>query len=96
MSSKQPNSKPDLYVVARIISVLKDKGGSGIKRTELACKTGVAYDRLLKYVDWMRQEGLLKIDEQGNVALTPKGLETYEKLVKWILRYIGKLRFPRF
>ena len=50
MSSNQPNSKPDLYVVARIISVLKDNR-SGTKRTELATLTGVAYDRLSKYVE---------------------------------------------
>jgi predicted transcriptional regulator len=94
VSSKQPNSKPDLYVVARIISVLKDRGGT--KRTELACLTGVAYDRLSKYVDWMNQEGLLKVDAQGIVTLTEKGLETYNNLVKWILQYVGKLKFPRF
>ena len=94
MSSKQPNSKPDLYVVARIVSVLRDRGST--KRTELACVTGVAYDRLSKYVDWMIQEGLLKVDDQGNVALTALGLETYNNLVKWILRYVGKLKFPRF
>ncbi|HKM59410.1 MAG TPA: winged helix-turn-helix domain-containing protein [Candidatus Bathyarchaeia archaeon] len=94
MSSNQPNSKPDLYVVARIINVLKNKGR--IKRTELATSTGVAYDRLTKYVDWMNQEGLLKIDEEGNIKLTDLGLETYDKLVKWILQYVGKLKFPRF
>ncbi|MGD6809235.1 MAG: winged helix-turn-helix domain-containing protein [Candidatus Bathyarchaeia archaeon] len=94
MSSKQPNSKPDLYVVARIISVLRDRGG--MKRTELACVTGVAYDRLQKYVEWMNQENLLKVDAEGNVSLTKHGLETYDNLVKWILRYVGKLKFPRF
>jgi Mn-dependent DtxR family transcriptional regulator len=94
VNSNQPNSKPDLYVVARIISVLKEKGR--IKRTELATLTGVAYDRLSKYVEWMNQEGLLKIDPEGNVTLTEHGLETYNNLVKWILRYVGKLKFPRF
>lgn len=67
-----------------------------MKRTELATSTGVAYDRLTKYVDWMNQEGLLKIDEEGNIKLTDLGLETYDKLVKWILQYVGKLKFPRF
>ncbi len=81
-------------MVARIISALKDQ--SGVKRTELATKTGVAYDRLSKYVDWMAQEGLLRIDEEGNVFLTKRGIETYDKLVKWILQYVGKMRFPRF
>jgi predicted transcriptional regulator len=94
VSSKQPNSKPDLYVVARIISVLKERGST--KRTELACVTGVAYDRLQKYLEWMNQEDLLKISDEGNIVLTVHGLETYDKLVKWILRYVGKLKFPRF
>jgi predicted transcriptional regulator len=94
MNSVQPNSKPDLYVVARIISVLKEE--IGVKRTELSTKTGVAYDRLSKYVDWMLQEGLLRIDEEGNIFLTKRGIETYDNLVKWILQYVGKLRFPRF
>jgi predicted transcriptional regulator len=94
VNSVQPNSKPDLYVVARIISVLKDQGG--VKRTELATKTGVAYDRLSKYVDWMNQEGLLKIDQEGNISLTKLGIETYNNLVKWILQYVGKIKFPRF
>jgi len=94
VSSNQPNSKPDLYVVARIISVLKDKGSA--KRTELATFTGVAYDRLSKYVDWMSEQGLLKIDAEGNVTLTQLGIETYNNLVKWILQYVGKLKFPRF
>jgi predicted transcriptional regulator len=94
VNSVQPNSKPDLYVVARIISVLKNQGG--VKRTELATKTGVAYDRLSKYVDWMNQEGLLKIDQEGNIYLTKLGIETYNNLVKWILQYVGKIKFPRF
>jgi predicted transcriptional regulator len=94
VNSNQPNSKPDLYVVARIISALKEK--SGVKRTELATKTGVAYDRLSRYVDWMTQEGLLRIDEEGNIYLTKIGIETYDKLVKWILQYVGKIKFPRF
>jgi len=93
VSSSQPNSKRDLYVVARIISVLKDKGS--VKRTELATSTGLAYDRLSKYVEWMNQQGLLKIDDGGNVSLTKLGLETYNNLVKWILQYVGKLKFPR-
>ncbi len=94
MSSSQPSSKPDLYVIARIINVLKERGKT--KKTELATATGVAYDRLSKYADWMIERGLLKIDDEGNVGLTKLGLETYNELVQWILRYVGKLKFPRF
>ncbi len=93
MSSSQPSSKPDLYVIARIINVLKERGR--LKKTELATITGVAYDRLSKYAEWMIERGLLKIDAEGNVSLTKLGLETYDELVQWILRFIGKLKFPR-
>jgi predicted transcriptional regulator len=81
-------------VIARIISVLRDKGST--KRTELATCTGVAYDRLSNYIEWMSQRGLLELDNDGRVSLTKLGLETYEQLVKWILQYVGKLKFPRF
>jgi len=30
------------------------------------------------------------------VVLTQEGEEVYDRLVKWILEYVGKLRFPRF
>jgi predicted transcriptional regulator len=86
VNSVQPNSKPDLYVVARIISVLKEEGA--LKRTELATKTGVAYDRLSKYVDWMNHEGLLRIDEEGNVFLTKLGTEP---TINWLNGFFNML-----
>ena len=95
MSSKEASSKskPDLYIIARLIKVLKERGR--ISRTSLATATGLAYDRLVSYLSWMKEKRLVEIDEQDLVFLTEKGSETYERLVDWILEYVGKLKFPR-
>ena len=95
MSSKEANSKskPDLYIIARLIKVLKERGR--ISRTALATASGLAYDRLVNYLSWMREKGLVEIDEQDLVFLTEKGSETYGRLVDWIMEYVGKLKFPR-
>ncbi|MBO3769416.1 MAG: winged helix-turn-helix domain-containing protein [Thermoproteota archaeon] len=94
MSSRERGSKPDLYVAARIIKTLKEN--NGMKRTALATACDLAYNRLVKYLDWMSEKGFVEIDGEGVVYLTPKGEEAYNRLVKWILEYIGRLKFPRF
>ena len=94
MNSGEPISKPDLYILARVIKVLKEK--NKIKRTALATATGLSYDRLAKYLEWMSQKGFIRIDSNGHVLLTKLGKETYDRLVSWILHYVGKVRFPKF
>jgi len=94
VSSSQPSSKPDLYVVARVVNVLREQGPT--KRTQLAVMTRLSYDTLVKYLDWMNQKGFVRFDDEENVVLTQEGEEVYDRLVKWILEYVGKLRFPRF
>jgi len=94
VSSGQPASRPDLYVIARIIKTLMDNGG--MKKTALATSTGLAYDRLSKYVDWMAEKQLVTLDGEGEVHLTKLGAETYQELVGWIMKYVGKLKFPKF
>jgi predicted transcriptional regulator len=94
VNSEEPISKPDLYVLARIIKVLKER--NKLNRTTLATSTGLAYDRLVKYLSWMEGKEFIHIDPDGNIALTKKGAETYDELVKWILHYVGKVRFPKF
>ena len=89
----EPPQKLDLYVIARIIIVLKEKGV--INRTNLATSTGLAYDKLAKYLTWMNDKELVSSDDDGNVTLTTGGLKTYDELVDWIMRYIGKVRFPK-
>ncbi len=94
MSSDQPSSKPNLYVIARIINTLKEQGP--MKRTQLATLTDLSYDSLVKYLDWMNDRKFVKMDPDGNVVLTNDGYLAYDRLVRWILEYVGRLRFPRF
>ncbi|WGM89248.1 MAG: winged helix-turn-helix domain-containing protein [Candidatus Bathyarchaeum tardum] len=94
MNSGKPISKPDLYVLARIIKVLKEQ--KKLNRTTLATHTGLSYDRFVKYLKWMTNKGFVEVDSDGEVFLTKLGVETYDRLVNWILKYVGKVRFPKF
>ena len=93
LSSDEVSSKPDLYVVARIIKVLKEK--NRLNKTALATSSGIAYDRLLKYLDWMSERQFIKTDEDGYIRLTNKGAKVYDDLVQWIINNVGQLKFPR-
>lgn len=94
MSSRNGDLRPDLYVIARIIEVLKKNGPT--KRTPLARDTGLAYDRLLVYLEWMERRNLIRVNEEGEVILTEEGLRSYDAIVDWILKYVGKIRFRRY
>ena len=67
-----------------------------VKRTTLATRVGLSYDSLAKYVDWMLKKGFLEMEGDGTIHLTKEGQDVYERLVKWIMEYVGKVRFPRF
>jgi len=85
--------RPDLYVLARVIEVLKEGGPA--KRTALCTAAGLAYNRFVKYLEWMKEREFVAIDEEGNVHLTARGVDAYDQLVKWILDNVGKLKFPK-
>jgi predicted transcriptional regulator len=93
LKSGEPSSKPDLYVIARIIKALKEK--NRMNKTALATSTGLAYDKLVKYLAWMSEKGFVLVDENGSVILTEEGSEAYDELVGWIMKYVGQLKFPR-
>jgi predicted transcriptional regulator len=93
LNSEEPSSKPDLYVIARIIKALKEK--EKMNKTALATSTGLSYDKLLKYLAWMTERGFVKMDENGLAILTKEGIEAYDDLVHWIMKYVGQLKFPR-
>ncbi|HSV49418.1 MAG TPA: winged helix-turn-helix domain-containing protein [Candidatus Acidoferrales bacterium] len=93
MNSGEQNSKPDLYVIARIIKALREK--NRMNKTALATTTGLAYDKLVKYLGWMQEKGFIVYDDNGLVVLTPVGSEAYNDLVQWIMKYVGQLKFPR-
>jgi predicted transcriptional regulator len=88
-----PSSKPDLYVIARIIKALKEK--NKMNKTALATSTGLAYDKLVKYLVWMSEKGFVIVNEDGLVCLTKEGSEAYDELVQWIMKHVGRLKFPR-
>jgi predicted transcriptional regulator len=93
LSSAEPSSKLDLYVIARIIEALKTK--KKMNKTALATSTGLAYDRLVKYLSWMSDKDFIEIDNDGLVSLTEEGIKAYDELVRWIMKYIGQLKFSR-
>jgi hypothetical protein len=85
--------KPNLYVLARIIKALIDNGA--MKRTNLAQASGLSYDKLQRYLNWMGERGLIAIDGDGYVRLTREGAKAYDELVQWIIKYVGSLRLDR-
>ena len=85
--------KPNLYVLARIIEALNSNGP--MKRTNLATASGLSYDKLEKYLNWMIEKGLATVDGDGLVRLTKDGERTYEELVTWIKRYVGSLKVTK-
>lgn len=93
MNSKELSSKPDLYVIARIIKALREK--DKMNKTALATFSGLAYDKLIKYLAWMSDKGFVEIDINGSVILTKAGVEAYDELVSWIMKHVGQLKFPR-
>ena len=93
MSYGEPSSKLDLYVIARIIKALKER--NRMNKTALATSTGLAYDKLVRYLAWMSEKGFITYDENGSVVLTKAGSGAYDELVQWIMKYVGQLKFPR-
>jgi predicted transcriptional regulator len=66
-----------------------------IHKTALATSTGLSYDTLVKYLEWMIEKNFIEINKNGEVVLTNAGSKAYEDFVKWIMKYVGQLRFPR-
>ena len=80
--------KPDLYVVARFLDILYSSD-TPMKRTNIQMRLGLNYPRFTEYLDWLLDHQLVaKVadgdDDAEKFALTPKGAESYHKLVDWI------------
>ena len=43
----------------------------------------------------MSKRKFIEIDENSYVRLTKAGSEAYDELVRWIMKYVGQLKFPR-
>lgn len=94
MSKLDKEAKPDLYVVARFLEKLISSGGSR-RKTELQMAVGLNFNVYTKYLDWLEMKELVHIVEEDErskyVSLTPKGMDTYKTLVKWIKDVVGTI-----
>ena len=81
-----PMDRPDLYVVARILERLW-RETEPMLRTRLQVAVGTNFDVLTKYLEWMKERGLVVFvenDGHQKVLLTEEGRGSYRKLVSWI------------
>ena len=92
MEKPEKESKPDLYVVARFLEKLIAGGGQR-RKTELQMAVGLNFNVYTKYLEWLQSKDLIHVTEEDErskyVSLTPKGMETYKTLVKWIKDVVG-------
>ena len=65
-----------------------------MNKTNLSMVTGMAYDRLMNYLEWMVRTNLVT-EEDSFVRLTEKGMNSHTKLVDWVIDNVGKLDFHR-
>lgn len=65
-----------------------------MNKTKLSAATGMAYDRLVNYLEWMSYRELVT-EVDSLVRLTEKGMNSYDRLVDWVIVNVGKLNFHR-
>src|SRR5215217_5400246 len=62
--------------------------GSSMKKTNIQMLLGVNYPRFIEYLEWLLKRDLVttSLDEEGieRIKLTPKGIDSYHRLVDWI------------
>ncbi len=69
-----------------------------MKRTNIQMSLGVNYPRFTEYLDWLLTHGLVAevFDEEdkgsGRIALAPKGIDAYNRLVDWIKEIIEDVK----
>ena len=66
-----------------------------MNKTRLAGASELSYDKFLIYLEWMCKKKLIK-EENGSVQVMDEGIRTYNLLVDWILKHVGKLMFRRW
>jgi len=64
------------------------RNGAGMKKTNIQMLLGINYPRFIEYLDWLLSHGLveqtLADDKTERISLTPKGFDSYHRLVDWI------------
>ena len=66
-----------------------------MNKTRLAGDSELSYDKFLIYLDWMCKKKLIE-EENGSVQVMDEGIRTYNLLVDWILKHVGKLWLRRW
>jgi len=92
MPMNEGMERPDIYVLVRILERLW-REGAPILRTRLQLAARLNYDTLVKYLDWMKERGIIEItSSEGHdlVALTPKGQKAYSNMVSLINEYLRR------
>ena len=46
------------------------------------------------YLDWLSLREFV-VEENGLIVVLEEGVRTYQRLVEWILKYVGKLKFSK-
>lgn len=84
--------RPDLYVVARFLERLW-LPGKEYKKTQLQMAVGLNYNVYTKYLNWLSNKGLIKIEKRSDkheyVEITEEGVDAYRTLVEWIRKIMG-------
>jgi predicted transcriptional regulator len=72
--------------VARFLDIMYRNGS--MKKTNIQMLLGTNYPRFIEYLEWLQDHGLVgetSDEEMGErIVLTPKGLDSYHRLVDWI------------
>jgi predicted transcriptional regulator len=81
VAAKKGLKRIDWSIVGRLVVSLHDEGK--MKRTSLAMKCNLAYDKCILYLDWMKLLGLIKdeadMDGFERISLEEKGHEIFLK-----------------
>lgn len=94
METPEPE-RPDLYVVARFLDVLR-QAPEGYPRTRLQSAVRLNYDLYRRYLALLARRGFLRVeagpDGAERVRLTPEGVAAHDRLVGWIWDAFGDVR----
>ena len=88
--------KPDLYIVGRFLDIIY-KNGSGMKKTNIQMSLRLTYPRFREYLQWMLDHQLVaetrdEEEKSERIILTPKGIDSYRRLVDWINDTLGAVK----
>jgi predicted transcriptional regulator len=80
--------RPDFRVVARILEAL-GRSGRPMRPTQLQQASGTNYTQFRRYLDLLRERGMVTVDEgtgpdSGTIRLTSKGEEAHRFLIQMI------------